>query len=230
MRLTVIGNNGAVPRPGGACSGYLVEDKGTRLLLDCGSGVYGKLQEKINPFTLDAIVISHMHADHFFDLVPFRYALFYALSGRRESPLPLWLPPGGTATLTVLAQSFGSLQNFFAEVFAVREFAATEQMTVGGLNLRFQIMPHFVPSYGVRVEGTGTLVYSGDTAECPEIVALARGAHTLLCEATAQRRTYEQTKAGHVSAAGAGRIASESGVGRLLLTHIWHELDPAVSI
>lgn len=230
MRLTIIGNNGAVPRPGGTCSGYLVEDLGARILIDCGTGVYSRLQKHLHPFDLDAVVISHLHADHFFDLVPFRYALTYALTGRRASPLPLLAPQGTGELLGNFARSFGAPPDFFSGVFELREYRPGTPVSLGRLEAEFAPMRHFVPSFGIVLRGSASLAYSADTAWCDEVVAIARGADVFLCEATAQEHTYAQTKAGHLSAVDAARVAAEAGVPFLLLTHIWHELDPATSL
>src|SRR6187397_1314293 len=86
MRLTVLGKSPSWQDAGGACSGYLVEDNGTRVLLDCGNGVFAKLRERIDYVDVDAVVISHLHADHFLDLVPYSYALTYA---PRQQPVPV---------------------------------------------------------------------------------------------------------------------------------------------
>lgn len=230
MKLTIIGANGAVPRAGGACSSYLVEDAGTRLLLDCGSGAYAQLQKHTDPFTLDGVVISHVHADHFFDLVPFRYALTYALRGQPERLLPLYVPPGGGAMLDAFARSWGSPAGFFEGVFEVREYDPSSTLQVGGLQVSFVPVPHYVDSRGIRVEGSATLAYSGDTAMDEALFTLAAGADLFLCEATAQESTYDLVRDGHMSAADAARVAVRAGVGRLVLTHIWYELDPAVSL
>ena len=64
MFLTVLGRHGPYPRPGGACSGYFIEDGSTRVLIDCGSGVLSRLMEHVHPAHLDAIVLSHLHFDH----------------------------------------------------------------------------------------------------------------------------------------------------------------------
>jgi ribonuclease BN (tRNA processing enzyme) len=219
-----------VPRPGGTCSGYLLEEAGTRILLDCGTGVYSRLQHHLHPFDLDAIFISHMHADHFFDLVPFRYALIYTLKRPRSEPLSLWLPPGATATLESFARSFGAPPDFFGGVFAMREYEHGQSISIGGLTVEVVRMEHFIPSFGMRVGGNGVLAYSADTSMCTAAVEVAKGADLFLCEATAQESTYDQTRTGHLSAADAGRAATAADVPFLLLTHIWHELDPRVSL
>ena len=91
MYLTILGNNGPFPAPGGACSGYLLEsDSGeTKLLLDAGTGSLARLQEALRVEELTAVVVSHLHFDHMSDLLPMQYALQF--SGR-ERPLPVFLP------------------------------------------------------------------------------------------------------------------------------------------
>src|SRR3954447_21431900 len=91
MRMTVLGKSPAWADADGACSGYLVEDGDTRVLLDCGNGVFGKLRKFIDYCAVDAVVLSHLHADHFLDIVPFAYALLYA---PRQHPVPVDHWPG----------------------------------------------------------------------------------------------------------------------------------------
>jgi ribonuclease BN (tRNA processing enzyme) len=229
LRLTVVGANGAVPRAGGASSSYLVEHLGTRLLIDCGSGAYAQLQRHANPFQLQGVVISHLHPDHIFDLVPFRYALTYALGGRPE-PVALHVPPQGRQMLDVFAQSWGSPPGFFEEVFAVQEYDPAQTLAIGELTISFQQMQHYIPSFGMRVTGDAVLAYSSDTGMADVLYSLAANAALFLCEATAQESTYEQVKAGHLSAGDAARVAAQARARRLVLTHVWHELDPTVSL
>ncbi len=93
-----------MPRPGGASSSYLIQTSNAAVLIDVGSGSLGKLQLFTEYARLDAILISHMHADHFFDLVPLRYGLKYGDVSRAQR-LPLWLPPGGRGALEALRRA-----------------------------------------------------------------------------------------------------------------------------
>src|ERR671932_2330240 len=86
MRLTVLGKSPSWQDAGGACSGYLIEEGDTAVVIDCGNGVFGKLRRFRDYTKVDAVVISHLHADHFLDLVPFAYALTYA---PRQQPVPV---------------------------------------------------------------------------------------------------------------------------------------------
>ena len=86
MRITVLGKSPSWQDAGGACSGYLIESGETTVLLDCGNGVFGKLRERVDYVDVDAVVLSHLHADHFLDLVPFSYALTYS---PKQQPVPV---------------------------------------------------------------------------------------------------------------------------------------------
>ena len=112
MQLTVLGCSPASTNPGGASSSYLVEDGQTRLLLDCGSGSFGRLIQYLDPATVDAIVISHMHADHTLDLIPYRYALSFA-GGAPPKPA-LYLPPEGHAKLLGVSKLQDDSATFFS--------------------------------------------------------------------------------------------------------------------
>src|ERR671916_641085 len=91
MRLTVLGKSPSWQDAGGACSGYLLEEDGTAVVIDCGNGVFRKLRERDDYVGVDAVVISPLHADHSLDLVPFSSALPYA---PRQQPVPVDRWPG----------------------------------------------------------------------------------------------------------------------------------------
>ena len=91
MRLTVLGKSPSWQDAGGACSGYLIQEGDTAVLVDCGNGVFAKLRQRIDYVDVDAVVLSHLHADHFLDLVPYAYALTYA---PRQQPVPVDRWPG----------------------------------------------------------------------------------------------------------------------------------------
>ena len=96
MRLTVLGSSPACQNPGGACSGYLIEQDGVTILIDCGSGVFSRLQQYVEPDRVDAVIISHMHADHTLDLIQYRYYLFFAgLAGTLSAPAAAVPAAGG---------------------------------------------------------------------------------------------------------------------------------------
>src|SRR3990167_3452984 len=107
MRVVALGTCASYPGPGNACSGWLVQEGETNLLVDCGTGILANLQQVLPLTQITAIVISHMHADHFIDLIPLRYAFNYGLAPGSPRPL-IFLPPEGIAVLEHMAEPLGS--------------------------------------------------------------------------------------------------------------------------
>src|SRR5579875_1707271 len=102
MKVTVLGGAAACPNPGQGCSSYLIEHGSSSLLLDCGPDTLSTLRQATDYRSIDAIIISHTHADHTLDLIPYRYGLRYEPAGERHR-IPLWLPPDGSQFLEWLA-------------------------------------------------------------------------------------------------------------------------------
>ncbi len=223
MKLTVLGRYGPYPAAGGACSGYLLEEEGFRILLDCGSGVLSRLQQHLKPWELEAVLLSHLHFDHSADLTVLRYALDFACrENLRFSPLPLYAPPEPAA-------EFKRLQ--YKELFEMYPVSTGELLTLGPFTLSFQETVHSLPCLALRVEtATGVLVYSGDTEYFDGLAGFAAGADIFLCEANYQEKDLALSPGNHLSAAGAARLAALAGVKRLLLTHFHPERLPALSL
>lgn len=222
LRLTVLGASPAVPNPGRACSSYLIESGEHRLVLDLGTGAFANLRCHASYTAISAVAISHMHADHFIDVVPYRYALKYG-EERRVQPLPLLLPPGGERLLRTMVSAFeheGDAGDFLDESFAVQTYDPAHPQRIGDLEVRFALTRHYIPAYAMRVSnGRRVLVFSADTAPEPEIVSFAKGADVLLCEATLEPGCVESGERGHSTPAEAGAMARDAGVARLVLTH-----------
>lgn len=217
-RLHVLGSSSAVPRPGRANSGYLLRSGGTTIAVDFGSGVFSRLRATFDPSKLDAVVISHMHADHFFDLVPLRYAMRYEIE--RAAPLPVYLPPGGLRAVREVAHPLKETAEFFAGVLDMREYEPQQPLHVGNCIVRFERTVHYIPAYAMRFEmPDGVLAFSADTAPCAAAEAIARDADLFLCEASLGPSGREKGKRGHLNAGEAGAIAATAGVKHLVLTH-----------
>jgi ribonuclease BN (tRNA processing enzyme) len=209
-----------MPRPGRACSSYLVRTPRAAVLLDLGSGALGKLQLAIDYRRLDAVVISHVHADHFLDVIPLRYGLRDGLP-RPQGQMPLWLPPGGAQTVRALCNVLAPAgrTDFLDEVFIVREYDPSRPLEVNGLRLTFKPTRHYIEAFAVRAQSDGaSIVYSADTAPSDAVVDHARDCSLFLCEATLGLGT-EQGRRGHSSAREAGEMARHAGAARLVLTH-----------
>lgn len=168
MKLTILGNAGPYPGPGGACSGYLVEDNHLKILLDCGTGALANLQKHVSIAELSHIIISHMHADHFLDLIPLRYYLALGVKGHR---IALHLPPGGATTLLSVV-SFLNDPGFFSAYFDVKEYSP-DGLNIPGIKIEVARVPHYVPSYAIALIKDRKLTYSADCAPSDALVALA---------------------------------------------------------
>ncbi|MBI2872101.1 MAG: MBL fold metallo-hydrolase [Chloroflexi bacterium] len=222
MKLTILGSSGAAPAEGGACSGYLMEEGRVRLLLDCGTGVLSNLQRVMAPSKVTDIVVSHMHFDHFLDLVPFGYWRTYGPKQTLGEPPRLYLPPGGRRALAGIVAQVGVAQDFFERAFTVAEYSHLDVLSLGDLKLTFALVPHYVPSYAVAVSqgGVTKLVFSSDGGPSEALQRLAAGAALFLCEAALD--TPEQSaQPGHMTAAQAAEIARAASVRQLVLTHFW---------
>ena len=230
MRVTVLGKSPSWQDAGGACSGYLIEEDDHALLLDCGNGVFGKLRAVRDYVDIHAVVLSHLHADHFLDLVPYAYALAYAPRQQTDTPARpvLHAPPGAPATFRRVTGAWGS-EDLIEKAFDLREYSAGDEPAVGPLRLRFGRVDHFVEAFAVEVTsaaGAGRFVFGADTGPSESLVEFARGADLLLVEATLPCPEPEGPR-GHLTPAEAGEHARRAGVARLVLTHISDELDEA---
>jgi ribonuclease BN (tRNA processing enzyme) len=222
VKLTVVGCSPAWPNPGGAQSGYLLED---RLLLDCGPGVLGRLRQRHAGWPdVEAIAITHWHLDHWGDLVPWVWGTLAGF-GREDKP-ELWVPPEGRARLYELGEQLG-FPDMWEKTFAVRDYCEGEPFEAAGLRVLPLRLPHYrLRTYGFRVEGDGAvLAYSGDSGPTPVLPELAREADLFVCEATLERGDLDGEPRGHLSIDEALAAHEESRARRLLLTHRPYELD-----
>src|SRR5215210_5368644 len=237
MRITVLGKSPSWQDAGGACSGYLITEGPTSLLLDCGNGVFAKLRERVDYIDLDAVLVSHLHADHFLDLVPFAYALTYA---PRQQPVPvggypgtdrparprLIAPPGARECFRRVVGAWGN-EELIESAFSIEGYDAESNVEVGPLRARFHEVPHFTTTYAVDLRsanGGGRFTYGADCRPGGELVEIARDTDLLFVEATLPRpeRTGDR---GHMTPAEAGDHARRGGARRVVLTHISDELD-----
>jgi len=241
MQLTVLGCVSGMPRDGQPSSGYLVDSAAARILLDCGPGVATALSAVAEPSALDAVIISHLHADHCHDLLPLGKSLLSAIAhypantglantgpantGPAAMPLlPLYVPAGATPLLltwqTLLTvDSIPLLDRVFDGAFEIREYEPGDTFTVGDATVELVGLRHAKPNCGVRVTGPdGTLAYTGDTGVTDELTRLAAGVDLLLAEASLDETDHGPH--GHLSAADAARAARAGGAAELVLTHM----------
>jgi ribonuclease BN (tRNA processing enzyme) len=226
VELIVLGANGTWPQEGGALSGYLLRQDGFNLWMDCGSGTMANLQKYIGISDVDAMIITHEHADHCVDVYPLFYARYYA--GQGANGMPLYIPKGFGSRLNGLL-SDESIEAFRVG-FDVREVEPGDDFEVGPFRVKARGMSHLgLPALGFRLENDGTaLSYTGDTGPTHELVELARESDVLLAESTYQ--DGDELSSFHLSSRQAAEHAREAEVGRLVLTHILPTHDKGESI
>jgi ribonuclease BN (tRNA processing enzyme) len=226
VRLTVIGCSGSYPGPDSPASCYLLEaeheGRTWRVLLDLGNGALGVLQRHIDPVTVDGVLLSHLHADHCLDLCGFYVLRKYHPEGPQPR-VPVW-GPSGTAVRMAKAYDLDEDPGMNAE-FEFLPYAGP--ILLGPFTITPAKVAHPVVAYGLRIEADGrTLAYSGDTGTCSALVETARAADLFLCEASFLEGHANPPDL-HLTGAEAGRMASDAGARRLVLTHVppWHDRE-----
>lgn len=211
MQLTVLGCHGPYPCAGGATSGYLVRNGEKSLLMDCGSGVLGRLMALQDPALLAGVLLTHLHFDHMSDLPVLRYYL-----ESRGKTLPVYVPEEDHSPQRALLE----------ETNAFRVEAYPETLEMAGLQISACPVRHPVPCRALRLtDGEKTLVYTGDSNVCDALTPFAAGADVLLCDAAFLQHEWKET-APHMCARQAAELARNAKVHRLYLTHLPVRHDP----
>lgn len=211
MKITVIGYRGSFPGKNQAASGYLVESGEYNILIDCGSGVLSAVQNYIDLNEIDAVILSHYHADHISDIYCFQYqtAAAYKLGMRKK-------------TLEIYAHnSDAKFQELTYKNFCIaNQIDPNSKISFGDLSITFQWMNHGSLCLGMRLEEKGKVFsYSADTEWCDSVLKISQNADVFLCECSLFNKQIGQLK-GHLCAGEAGKLASKSNVKKLVLTHL----------
>ena len=219
LRLTVLGCSTAAPHPATPTAGYLVEWGTTAVLLDLGQGVVRNLQKVLDPHALSGVVIGHMHADHYLDIVGLRY--LYPWGVPSPDPLPIHLPPGGRERLDALSRAVSERDGFFDAAFVAREYDPDVPLTIGPLTIRLVRGRHYVPAWGVVVEAPdgARLGYTGDTGPSPTVEAALADVDLLLVEAALTSSTFDDEERGHLTPEEALDLARAARARSSMLVH-----------
>jgi ribonuclease BN (tRNA processing enzyme) len=220
LTLTVLGAGPAwSDRPGAAGASYLVQSSTTAILLDLGQGAFPALARAIEPSALDAVAISHLHPDHFIDLVPLRHYLAYQL--RPPASVRVLAPDGLASRIDALHDQPG----FTATSLAV-EPLPVGPIGIGDVTVVARRVRHTDNSHAIRIapaEGPG-LVYSGDCGVAEDLAPLVQPGDTLLVEVSFGAGPVP-AGAMHLDAPAIARVARATRPGRVLLTHLQMALD-----
>jgi ribonuclease BN (tRNA processing enzyme) len=214
VTLTVLGCSGTYPDGGGACSGYLVRSPGASLVVDLGAGSLANLQRHLAIGGIDAVVLSHVHPDHWLDLPVLRNAMRYVLG---IGGLPVY----GTAETWLMAEVIiGELPPTMLW-HTIDESSVVE---VGDQVVRFSRTDHPVETLAVRVDADGrSLLYSADTGSAWYPGETGADVDLMVCEASLAPDHEGQVQ--HLSARQAGKLARTLGAGRLVVTHVVPGVD-----
>ncbi|MFG2091503.1 MULTISPECIES: MBL fold metallo-hydrolase [unclassified Spirillospora] len=228
LSITVLGSATPYPSADNPCSGYLVTGAGTRVWVDAGTGTLAELQRHVRLDELDAIWISHLHADHSADLLTAYYGALYA-DIRLAAPIPLYGPPGIADRLAHFLTNT-STRSPVESAFDIEELHDGHQVRAGALTLTSRAVSHGIPAFGLRVEAAGrSLVYSGDTGPCPALTSMAEGCDVLLCEADSAHASDAEVQVHHTPE-DAGDTARAARAGRLIVTHVGRSLTPRQAV
>ncbi len=219
MLLTVLGCSGSIPGPGAAASGYLLEAGGFTLALEFGNGVLSRFQEERPLFSMDALVLSHLHPDHCIDVS----SLYVARKYHPSPPsglLPIHAPVEAHSRFVAAyapdAAERSSLD--FSDVFSFHPLGST--VHIGPFTVESALVAHPCEAYGFRISCGGvSLAYTGDSGPCDALDSLSSGVDVLLSEAS-WTHTPERQPGLHMSGRQVGELAARAGVGRLLITHV----------
>ncbi|MDQ0214775.1 ribonuclease BN (tRNA processing enzyme) [Oikeobacillus pervagus] len=213
MKLTIVGHWGGFPKVNEASSGYIIEENGYHLLVDCGSGVLSLLQNFLSPEEIDAVILSHHHPDHMTDIGVLQHALLIGKHlGKSVSTLPIYAHSENHLfpTLTYKDLTTGMV------------FNPNECLQIGPFSILFLKTIHSVSCYAMRIEANGkSIVYTADSAYQDAFVSFSRNCDILLCESNFYDG-MDATKAGHMTSTDAGKLASLAAVNTLILTHLPH--------
>ncbi|MBO0802070.1 MAG: MBL fold metallo-hydrolase [Nocardiopsaceae bacterium] len=226
MRLTVVGCAGSFPGPDSPASCYLLDADGFRLAIDFGNGALGGLQKYAGLFGIDAVVLSHLHADHCVDLYAYAIARTYAPDGPR-SPVPVYGPRGTRERIAGIGGPGDD--DGLMDRFSFRTLAPGT-LDIGPFRVTAAHVNHPVEAFGFRFDhGDRSIAYSGDTSPADALVSLAEGADAFVCEASFLDGP-DLPPGLHLTARQAAEHAQAAGAGQLMLTHLLAWNDPDASL
>ena len=168
MKLTILGKYGPYPKAGAACSGYLVESKGAKIVLDMGAGTLSRLLSLVDIREVNAIILSHLHYDHTSDLLPLRYLL-----EEIDHNVKIYAHTDDSEWCKILLNH---------KNFLLTHIDENTTLDIGGNSVSFLLMNHSVDNYAIKITGDRTLAYTGDTKYTDKVYTLMSGANALLAD------------------------------------------------
>lgn len=222
--LTCLGTSDAFGSAGRHCAGYLLDTPQGCILLDAGPSVLGALKaQQRRPIEVDAVLLSHLHGDHFGGVA--FLILEFCYEAPRDRPLLVVGPPGTERRVFELYHALYDDMRGKALPFELRFLEMVDGGVQDVVDARVESfrVPHqeTAVSLGFRVRANGTAVtYSGDTAWTPDLLRHSRGTDLFVCECT----TFDSHVPRHVRYLDIAANRHSFDSGRLLLTHLGREM------
>jgi ribonuclease BN (tRNA processing enzyme) len=227
VEITVVGSGTVVPRPSRRQSCVVVRAGGEMLVFDLGSGaVRGMVRSGLDPFAVDRIFFTHFHPDHTVDVVPLLFSINFGAQEERMRPLHVTGPEPFLSFWGSVTNAWGQwMGGDYTTLVSELPHECPSPIDLAGCRLSWAPAEHRPESIAYRLDaGGGAFVYTGDTEYSESVVELARGAHTLLIECSFPD---DAPVSGHLTPSSVARIAREAGVERVVLTHLYPDVDNA---
>ena len=219
LTVTVLGCSGSYAAPGNPCTGYLVRSDGASVLLDCGPGTLGPLQEAMDLAELSAIVTTHCHPDHWLELPVIRNVFIWFVP---RSGVPVY----GTAETRAMDRAITVMRSGKSDPLAWTVIDASSDVAIGDQRWSFALTDHPVETLAARVDAGGrSFAFSSDTGPGWDFRTLGEGIHVAMCDAS-HGREREGEGIPHMSAREAAAAAAAARAERLVLTHLAPGCDP----
>lgn len=227
MTVTILGSGTCVPSLDRSSCSVCVKTEKSLLLFDVGPGTMRRLLESGNTvFDISHLFLSHLHPDHTGEIVSLLFANKYGNGFRRRQPLTIVAARGFSTFYNRLKTAYGQWIELSPGLLNVVELddKAYDACTFLDFKVESHAMNHIDGSLAYRVTGTGgkSIVYSGDTDVCDNLVALSRDADLLICESA---HPDDLKAKGHLTPSLAGEMARRANVRKLVLTHFYPECD-----
>lgn len=219
MKLKILGSVSPYPNNNSSCPGYLIENKNIKILIDCGNGILKnlKLPKDLKNLT---VIISHLHKDHYGDLLSLSYASYvYHNLGILKEKIKVYIPND------IKLNDYKYLKNFTTENYL--EFIPYDENKIININdiiISFKQTKHSIKTFATKIEKDNTkIVYSADTGYDKTLINFFKNSDILICESSFLEGQKKENY-NHLTAKEAATLAKLSNTKKLILTHFWPEI------
>lgn len=226
MKITILGSGTATPSLERNSSGLFIQTPSLKVIVDMGPGTLRRMCEAhVDYKDIDVIALTHFHPDHVTDFISFLFASNYAYGPMRNEPFHVIGPTGLKQFHNSLVGIFGNWIVPSGNRMLMHEMSATDpdSLEIESVKIRSAPAAHSFPCLSYRIDADETsLTISGDSDVSENLIELAQGSNTLVCECSMPDNMKIN---GHMTPSEAGAIAAQASVIRLILTHFYPPCD-----